>query len=66
MAVEGCRTACATQLLTSMGFAAATTVVISEGHRSDEAIGLTAEQDQEIERQVPEVVQRIVDLTPAK
>jgi uncharacterized metal-binding protein len=65
IAVEGCLTACATQLLTSMGFTPASTLVLSDKHRSDERIGLTAEEDVEIEARVPEVVQRLVDLAPS-
>jgi uncharacterized metal-binding protein len=64
IAVEGCLTACATQLLTSMGFTPASTLVLSDKHRADERIGLTAEEDVEIEARVPEVVQRLVDLAP--
>ena len=64
IAVDGCETACATQLLNCMGFSAKETLRLSDKSRREERVGLTAEEDAEIERRVPEIVQRLIDLAP--
>lgn len=64
IAVEGCRTGCANQLLSSMGFEPASTLYLSEKWRADEKVGLTAEEDAQVEGRVLEVAQQIVALAP--
>jgi uncharacterized metal-binding protein len=64
IAVEGCKTACATQLLTSMGLSAASTLHLSDKTRTDEKVGLTAQEDVEIDERVPGVVDQILALAP--
>ena len=63
VAVEGCKTACATQLLTSMGFEAASTLFLSDNYREDEPIGLTAEVDAALDRRVPGIVEKLVEIS---
>jgi len=63
VAVEGCKTACATQLLTSMGFEAASTITLSEKYREDQSIGLTRKVDAELDKRVPGIVAELVEIT---
>ena len=62
IAVEGCKEACATKLLNSMGLKASKTLYLSDKYRRDEKVGLTWEDDLAIEKRVPEVAKQILEL----
>ncbi len=63
VALEGCKTACATQLLTAMGFVPASTLYLSDKSRETEQLGLNDGQDADIDRRVPGIVEELVQIS---
>ena len=63
VALEGCKTACATQLLTAMGFVPASTLFLSDKYRETEQLGLNNGQDADIDRRVPGIVEQLVQMS---
>jgi len=63
VAIEGCKTACATKLLTDMGFKPAKIIYLSNKYKDDEKIGITPEEDIAIDNCIPDIVAKIVEVS---
>ena len=66
VAIEGCKTACATKLLTDMGFKPAKIIYLSDKYKDDEKVGITLEEDIAIDNCVPDIVAKIVEITTSE